>query len=239
VLFDEMEKAHPQVLNVLLQLLDDGRITDSQGRTVDCTNCVVIMTSNLGSDHLMRACDAHLGDYELGAAKGQVLNTIRQSLRPELLNRLDDVVVFNPLSSAVLRRVVRLQLSDVLKRLEELDVKMTITDVAVDHVLQEAHDPQMGARPLKRYLERHLVSRLSTLILKDTLRPGSTVSVDYRRGASGEGDWDFSITEGPKGNDDEDMQRTPSATLGRAGGHDKYTTETLDRTDSQSKRARC
>merc|ERR1712187_1065999 len=106
--------------------------------------------------------------------------------RPELLNSLADVVVFNPLSSAVLRQVVRLQLSDVLKRLEELEVHMTITDVAVDHVLQEAHDPQTGARPLKRYLERHLVSRLSTLILMDTLRPGSTVSVDYHRAASGQ-----------------------------------------------------
>merc|ERR1711907_815021 len=141
------------------------------------------MTSNLGSDHLMKACDAHLGAHELGAAKGQVLNTIRQSLRPELLNRLDDVVVFNPLSCAVLHRVVRLQLSDVLKRLEELDVSMTITDAAVDHVLQEAHDPLMGARPLKRYLERNLVSRLSTLIPTEALKPGSIVSVDYRHTA--------------------------------------------------------
>merc|ERR1712187_652115 len=105
--------------------------------------------------------------------------------RPELLNSLADVVVFNPLSSAVLRRVVRLQLSAVLKRLEELDVSMTITDVAVDQVLQEAHDPQMGARPLRRYLEKHLVSRLSTLILTDALRPGSKVAVYYRLMASG------------------------------------------------------
>lgn len=233
-----MEKAHPQVLNVLLQLLDDGRITDSQGRTVDCTNCVIIMTSNLGSEHLMKAVGAHLGAHELEAAKGQVLNTIRQSLRPELLNRLDDVVVFNPLSSGVLRRVVRLQLSDVLKRLEELDVSMTITDAAVDHVLHEAHDPQMGARPLKRYLEKHLVSQLSTLVLTDALRPGSTVSVDYCRTASGEHDWDFRITAGPKGTDDEEIQRTPSATLGRAGSLDKYITESLGRTSSQDKRAR-
>lgn len=233
-----MEKAHPQVLNVLLQLLDDGRITDSQGRTVDCTNCVVIMTSNLGSDHLMRVFDASAGAQELEAAKGKVLNAIRQSLRPELLNRLDDVVVFNPLSCAVLHRVVRLQLSDVLKRLEELDVSMTITDAAVDHVLQEAHDPLMGARPLKRYLERNLVSRLSTLILTEALKPGSIVSVDYRHAAGGENDWDFKITAGPHGKDDNDMQRTPSATLGRAGSHDKYTTESLDRTESQGKRAR-
>merc|ERR1712187_513238 len=235
VLFDEMEKAHPQVLNVLLQLLDDGRITDSQGRTVDCTNCVVIMTSNLGSDHLMRVFDANAGAHELEAAKGKVLNAIRQSLRPELLNRLDDVVVFNPLSCAVLRRVVRLQLSDVLKRLEELDVSMTITDAAVDHVLHEAHDPQMGARPLKRYLEKHLVSRLSTLILRDALLPGSTVSVNYVCTASGQNYWDFTINAAPNGKDDDDMQRTLSATLGRAGSHDKYATESLDRTESQGK----
>merc|ERR1712014_82956 len=160
------------------------------------------MTSNLGSDHLVRNFDAHQGSNQLEAAKRQVMNTIRQSLRPELLNRLDDVVVFSPLSCAVLRSVVRLQLSDVLKRLEELDVSMTITDAAVDHVLQEAHDPQMGARPLKRYLEKHLVSRLSTLLLTDALRPGSTVSVDYRHAASGDGDWNFTI--------DDDMQRTPN-----------------------------
>merc|ERR1712004_829924 len=138
----------------------------------------------------------------------------------------------------LLRRVVRLQLSDVLKRLEELDVHMTITDVAIGHVLQEAHDPQMGARPLKRYLEKHLVSRLSTLILTDTLRSGNTVSVDYRHAAVGEDGWDFTIIASPNGKDTDDMQRTPSVTLGRAGCHDKYSAESLDRTESEGKRAR-
>merc|ERR1711972_27515 len=204
VLFDEMEKAHPQVLNVLLQLLDDGRITDSQGRTIDCTNCVVIMTSNLGSEHLIRALEKSAGPKEVEAAKQLVLGTIRHSMRPELLNRLDDVVVFNPLSGEVLRQVVRLQLKDVLKRLEELDVKMTITDAAIDHALQEAHDPQMGARPLKRYLERHLVSRLSTLILKEELTEGSVVAIDWP--ANGR-DWDFRINLGRK-IEDEDLPRS-------------------------------
>eukprot|EP00931_Biecheleriopsis_adriatica_P015929 TRINITY_DN11916_c0_g1_i3.p1 TRINITY_DN11916_c0_g1~~TRINITY_DN11916_c0_g1_i3.p1 ORF type:complete len:885 (-),score=235.23 TRINITY_DN11916_c0_g1_i3:185-2839(-) len=202
VLFDEMEKAHPQVLNVLLQLLDDGRITDSQGRTVDCTNCVVIMTSNIGSEHLMAAVNA--GDAQLETAKARVLAAVRQTLRPELLNRLDDVVVFNPLTAGVLRQVVRLQLSDVLKRLEELDVTMSITTTAVDQILKESYDPQMGARPLKRYIERHLVSRLSTLILQDELTPGSSVDIDW---SSRKGDWEFTIKLGPKGEDDSRAKR--------------------------------
>eukprot|EP00441_Pelagodinium_beii_P021482 CAMPEP_0197653290 /NCGR_PEP_ID=MMETSP1338-20131121/34964_1 /TAXON_ID=43686 ORGANISM="Pelagodinium beii, Strain RCC1491" /NCGR_SAMPLE_ID=MMETSP1338 /ASSEMBLY_ACC=CAM_ASM_000754 /LENGTH=912 /DNA_ID=CAMNT_0043228339 /DNA_START=46 /DNA_END=2784 /DNA_ORIENTATION=+ len=233
VLFDEIEKAHPQVLNVLLQLLDDGRITDSQGRTIDCTNCVVIMTSNLGSEHWMKALEASAGIKEMEAAKRLVLATVRHSLRPELLNRLDEVVVFSPLSSEVLRQVVRLQLSDVLHRLEELDVTMTITDAAIDHALQEAYDPQMGARPLRRYLERHLVSPLSTLILKDELTEGSSVAVDWP--AKGM-DWDFQITRGTKAEDD--LPRSASATLGRAGSRDNREAYSLDRTDSNSKRAR-
>eukprot|EP00930_Biecheleria_cincta_P104411 TRINITY_DN9669_c0_g1_i2.p1 TRINITY_DN9669_c0_g1~~TRINITY_DN9669_c0_g1_i2.p1 ORF type:complete len:948 (-),score=249.80 TRINITY_DN9669_c0_g1_i2:169-2649(-) len=233
VLFDEMEKAHPQVLNVLLQLLDDGRITDSHGRTVDCTNCVVIMTSNLGSQHLMQALEAGGGQEKLETAKQQVLNTIRHSLRPELLNRLDDVVVFRPLSDDHLRQVVRLQLTDVLKRLEELDVTMHITDSAVDHVLKESHDPQMGARPLKRYLERHLVSRLSTLILKDELTAGSAVTIDW----AARGEWDFSITPGSTLDDEEALPRSSSNTLGRAGSR-KHHGRALDRTDSPPKRIR-
>jgi len=234
VLFDEMEKAHPQVLNVLLQLLDDGRITDSQGRTIDCTNCVIIMTSNLGSEHLMNAMETGAGPKELEAAKQLVLSSIRHSMRPELLNRLDDVVVFNPLSGQVLRQVVRLQLSDVLKRLEELDVTMTITDAAIDHVLQEAHDPLMGARPLKRYLERHLVSRLSTLILNDDLKEGSKVAVDWSPNGR---DWDFQISMDKKTEDD-DLPRSASATLGRAGSRDQHDAYTLERTDSSPKKAR-
>lgn len=219
VLFDEMEKAHPQVLNVLLQLLDDGRITDSQGRTVDCTNCVVIMTSNLGSEHFMRLFAA--GPYtqqQLEAANKKVLETIRRTLRPELLNRLDDVVVFQPLSHEHLRKVVRLQLADVFKRLEELEVSMTVTDTAVDHVLKEAYDPELGARPLRRFLERHLVSRLSVLILEDKLQAGNAIVVDWVN------DWDFRITRAV----------TPKTTQVTGFPED----EPLKRSESSPKRAR-
>ena len=162
-------------------------------RTVDCTNCVVIMTSNLGSEHLMAmAGDAGRHGPALEKARSMVLQTIRRSLRPELLNRLDDVIVFSPLNGDVLRQVVRLQLADVVRRLDELEVTMHITDAAVDRVLKAAHDPEMGARPLKRYMERHLVSRLSTLVLEDKLPAGSSVTIDWKA-TGGRGDWEFDV----------------------------------------------
>merc|ERR1712023_257237 len=149
VLFDELEKAHPDVLNVLLQVLDDGRITDSQGRCVDCSNAVFIMTSNMGQEPLLAA--ARAGGNDVDAAKQMCLTTIRASLRPELLNRLDDIIVFNPLSGTTLRSVARMLLKDVSKRLEDLDMQMTLSDAAIDHALIEAYDPELGARPLRRY----------------------------------------------------------------------------------------
>jgi len=178
VLFDELEKAHSDVLNVLLQVLDDGRITDSQGRCVDCTNAVFIMTSNMGQAPLLAAARSGCRDV-VGAAKQQCMATIRASLRPELLNRLDDIIVFNPLAGQALQSVVRLQLSDVSKRLKELDIQMTITDAAIDHVLSEAYEPELGARPLRRYLEKHVVSALSRQIVAGNLAAGCTACVDY------------------------------------------------------------
>lgn len=177
VLFDELEKAHPDVLNVLLQMLDDGRITDSQGRCVDCTNAVFIMTSNMGQTPLLAAArDSGRG---VEAAKQQCLTTIRASLRPELLNRLDDIIVFNPLVGQTLRSVIQLQLHDVSKRLGELDIGLTITDAAIDHALREAYDPELGARPLRRYLEKHVVSLLSRKIIAGNLAGGCRATVDY------------------------------------------------------------
>jgi len=177
VLFDELEKAHSDVLNVLLQVLDDGRITDSQGRCVDCTNAVFIMTSNMGQGPLLAA--ARNGGRDVEAAKQQCMATIRATLRPELLNRLDDIIVFNPLARQALQSVVRLQLSDVSKRLSELDIRMTITDAAIDHVLTEAYDPELGARPLRRYLEKHVVSALSRQVVAGNLAAGCSARVDY------------------------------------------------------------
>jgi len=176
VLLDEIEKAHPDVLNVLLQLLDDGRITDSQGRTVDCSNAVFIMTSNMGQAALLEAARTGFG---VAAAKEQCLAIIRRSLRPELLNRLDDIVVFNPLPGPVLRGVARLQLRDVTRRLGEQDIELSTTDAALDHALAEAHDPELGARPLRRWLERQVVGALSRKIVAGELAPGQAACVDF------------------------------------------------------------
>jgi len=225
VLFDEMEKAHPQVLNVLLQLLDDGRITDSQGHVIDCKHCIVLMTSNLGAEHMLRVAAKKSSPAEIEQAKEKTMAVIRRTLRPELLNRLDDVIVFNPLSGDVLRQVVRLQLKDVLRRLEELDMALELTDEAVDLVLQESHDPELGARPIKRWLERHLVSRLSHMILSGELPEGSAVTVGVRGK-----ELDIGVTQS-----ETSLDRHPSVTLGRAGSQDKHAEESpLHRTESSN-----
>merc|ERR1712048_926024 len=205
VLFDELEKAHPEVLNVLLQVLDDGRITDSQGRTVDCSNAVFIMTSNLGQGPLLEA--ARRGGQGIDTAKNACLLTIRSTLRPELLNRLDDIVIFNPLLGDALRSVVRLQLQDVKKRLDDLDIKLSMTSAAIDHALSEAYDPELGARPLRRYLEKHVVSALSKCIISGELTGGQQALVDEC-----EGHLKINVTGARNCNqDDEPFLRTDSA----------------------------
>merc|ERR1711972_662497 len=205
VLFDELEKAHPEVLNVLLQVLDDGRITDSQGRTVDCSNAVFIMTSNMGQAPLLEA--ARRGGQGIDTAKNACLLTIRSTLRPELLNRLDDIVIFNPLVGDALRSVVRLQLQDVKKRLDELDIKLSMTSAAIDHALSEAYDPELGARPLRRYLEKHVVSALSKCIISGELASGQQALVDEC-----EGHLKINVTGARDCNqDDEPFLRTDSA----------------------------
>mmetsp|Transcript_99058 Transcript_99058/g.256103 ORF Transcript_99058/g.256103 Transcript_99058/m.256103 type:complete len:219 (-) Transcript_99058:162-818(-) len=217
---------------MMLQLLDDGRITDSQGHVVDCKHAIVLLTSNLGAEHMLRVAGCNASETEIEQAKERTLGVIRRTLRPELLNRLDDVVVFNPLSGQVLRQVVKLQLKDVVRRLEELDITLNMTDESVDFVLKEAHDPELGARPIKRFLERHIVSRLSRLILSGELPEGSAVTVGVKNQ-----DWDFRVTTR------DDTSREASATLGRAGSRDGCFERTsrdspLHRSDSASKRQR-
>ncbi len=176
VLFDEVEKAHPLVWNVLLQVLDDGRLTDGQGRTVDFSNTVIIMTSNLGAEHLLTGVDAegHLAD----GVEEAVVAEVRRHFRPEFLNRLDDIVVFSPLSRADLRHIVRLQVTELAHRLDEQDISLDLTDAATDHILNAAYDPLYGARPLRRYLEKHLTLALSRLLIAGDLPNHSRVIVD-------------------------------------------------------------
>eukprot|EP01133_Synstelium_polycarpum_P003996 gene3996-4626_t len=178
VLFDEVEKAHPQVWNVLLQVLDDGRLTDGQGRCVDFSNVVIIMTSNLGSQYLLAEFNSQVTGGALSqAVKDQVLLEVRKHFRPEFLNRLDDIVVFSPLSKENLHTIVQLQLKSVTKRLESQHITIDVDPSALDSILKTAYDPVYGARPLKRYLEKNIVTELSKHILSGDLKENSHVDI--------------------------------------------------------------
>jgi len=181
VLFDEVEKAHVNVFNVLLQVLDDGRLTDGQGRTVDFSNVVIIMTSNLGSEHILK--DLKKNDTTVSeATKEKVFADVKKHFRPEFLNRLDDMVVFNPLTKEDLRKIINLQLADLSKRLEERDILLKITDTGLEILLEGGYNPVYGARPLKRYLEKHVGTSLSKMIISEQLPNHSLVHIDGEKG---------------------------------------------------------
>ncbi|XP_031490755.1 chaperone protein ClpB1 [Nymphaea colorata] len=182
ILFDEVEKAHVSVFNTLLQVLDDGRLTDGQGRTVDFTNTVIIMTSNLGAEHLLSGL---VGQTSMQSARELVMREVRRHFRPELLNRLDEVVVFDPLSHDQLRKVARLQMKDVAARLAERGVAIAVSDAALDVVLAQSYDPVYGARPIRRWLEKNVVTELSMMLIKDEIDENSTVYIDAASGAKG------------------------------------------------------
>ncbi|KAL8143930.1 hypothetical protein V2J09_016962 [Rumex salicifolius] len=175
VLFDEVEKAHTSVFNTLLQVLDDGRLTDGQGRTVDFRNTVIIMTSNLGAEHLLSGL---MGKSTMTAARDRVMQEVKRHFRPELLNRLDEIVIFDPLSHDQLKKVSRLQMKDVAIRLAERGVALAVTDAALDYILAESYDPVYGARPIRRWLERKVVTELSRMLIRDLIDENSTVYID-------------------------------------------------------------
>ena len=176
VLFDEIEKAHPDVFNVLLQLLDDGRLTDSQGRTVDFKNTVIIMTSNIGSTTLIEAAEAGPDAFE-GAAE-QVRLLLREHFRPEFLNRVDEVIVFRPLDESQLREIVGLLVKNVERRVAETGLSLEVTDAALALLAREGYDPVYGARPLRRAIQRQLENPLARRILAGEFSPGQTVTID-------------------------------------------------------------
>ncbi len=176
VLFDEIEKAHPDVFNVLLQVLDDGRITDSQGRTVDFKNTILIMTSNIGSQYLLDGIEA---DGEISEqARAFVNNELRGHFRPEFLNRLDEIIFFKPLTKDNIGGIVDLLLADLNKRLADKELSIMLTDAAKAHIIEEAYDPIYGARPLKRYLQKYVETLSARLILADEVTPGATIVID-------------------------------------------------------------
>ena len=178
ILFDEVEKAHPDVFNILLQVLDDGRLTDSHGRTVDFRNTVIIMTSNLGS-HLIQEM-AGVKDYE--AMKTAVMEVVGQHFRPEFINRIDETVVFHPLGKEQIREITNIQIRRVAKRLAEQDIQLEVTDKALDLLGEAGFDPVYGARPLKRAIQHLLENPLAERLLKGEFGPGDTIVVDAENG---------------------------------------------------------
>lgn len=176
LLLDEMEKAHPDVFNILLQLLDDGRLTDSHGRTVDFTNTVVVMTSNAGSPVISRIAEEGGSDEEMRESVQEILKT---KFLPEFLNRIDDIVIFHPLKQTEIRSIVGLQLASLENRLVENGLKLRVTDAAIDEIAVVGYDPAYGARPLKRVIQREIQNRLATSLLKNDYPEGSTIEVDF------------------------------------------------------------
>ncbi|CAN6354639.1 unnamed protein product [Urochloa humidicola] len=194
ILFDEVEKAHVSVFNTLLQVLDDGRLTDGQGRTVDFRNTVIIMTSNLGAEHLLAGMVGkiimtsnlgaeHLlagmvGKNSMKVARDLVMQEVRRHFRPELLNRLDEIVIFDPLSHEQLRKVARLQMKDVAVRLAERGIALAVTDAALDIILSLSYDPVYGARPIRRWIEKRVVTQLSKMLIQEEIDENCTVYID-------------------------------------------------------------
>ncbi|RHQ46819.1 ATP-dependent chaperone ClpB [Ruminococcus sp. AF25-23LB] len=180
VLFDEIEKAHPDVFNVLLQVLDDGRITDSQGRTVDFKNTILIMTSNIGSPYLLDGIDEN-GEIK-PEAQSQVMDDLRGHFRPEFLNRLDEIIMFKPLTKSNIGKIVDLMVGELDKRLADQELSLELTDAAKDQVIENGYDPVYGARPLKRYLQKHMETLAARKILSGDVHAGDTLVLDVQNG---------------------------------------------------------
>lgn len=176
ILLDEIEKAHPEVFNILLQMLDDGRITDSQGRTIDCKNTVIIMTSNIGSSHLL---ERNKGEEEIDTGtKDLVMGQLRSAFRPEFLNRVDDIILFKPLSIQNIKGIIDKLIEDLQHRVEEQQIILTLTEGAKEFIAESAYDPVYGARPLKRYLQREIETKLARELIAGNIRQGQTITID-------------------------------------------------------------
>jgi len=180
ILFDEVEKAHPDVFNILLQVLDDGRITDSQGRTVDFKNTIIILTSNLGSQYLLDGIDES-GEISQ-QARDQVNELLKRSFRPEFLNRLDEIVFYKPLTKENVTHIIDLMAADINRRLEDKQLTVDLTPAAKDYIIESAYDPIYGARPLRRFLQHTVETLVSKKIIADQVEPGSRITVDCRDG---------------------------------------------------------
>ena len=181
VLFDEIEKAHPDVFNVLLQVLDDGRITDSHGKTVDFKNTIIILTSNLGSDIIL---DGITADGEISeSARERVSELLKRSFRPEFLNRLDETIFYKPLTKDNIRGITELKIAEISARLEERRVKVTVSEKAIDEIIEKAYDPIYGARPIKRFISANIETLIARRMIECDIAPDTTVAIDFENGA--------------------------------------------------------
>jgi ATP-dependent Clp protease ATP-binding subunit ClpB len=177
ILFDEIEKAHHDVFNVFLQVLDDGRLTDSQGRTVDFKNTVLIMTSNIGSPQILEAQQRHASYDEV---RSLVMAELREHFRPEFLNRVDEIVVFHPLETEQLAKIVEIQLERLRARLTERRISLSVTTEALRHLGERGYDPVFGARPLKRLIQQEIETPMARQLVKGELRDGDTATVELK-----------------------------------------------------------
>ena len=181
MLFDEIEKAHPDVFNILLQVLDDGRLTDNKGRTVNFKNTIIIMTSNMGSNFIQsqfeRLTDSNK-EQLIEETKNEVLNMLKKNIRPEFLNRIDEIIMFTPLNSEQIEKIVRLQINNVEKMLKENDITLVVTDKAIKCLAKAGFDPEFGARPVKRAIQRYLLNDLSKKLLAGSVNSEHPIQVD-------------------------------------------------------------
>ena len=185
VLLDEIEKAHPDVFNILLQVLDDGRLTDNKGRTVDFKNTIIIMTSNIGS-HLIQEnlekINSENREHILNQTKEQVFELLKKSIKPEFLNRIDEIIMFQPLTQEEIRKIVELQLRKVEQMLEKTNIKLSATKKAIDYIVNVGFDPQFGARPIKRVIQKEILNELSKMLLSEKVNKDTTIIVDEKNG---------------------------------------------------------
>ena len=180
ILFDEIEKAHPDVFNILLQVLDDGRLTDNRGRVVDFKNTVIIMTSNIGSLYLLEGID---DDGEISqAARDSVMNEMQMTFKPEFLNRVDEIVMFKPLQRDEIFKIIDLQIAELEARLSDRNIHITVSDAAKELILERAYSVQYGARPVKRYIQRELETKLGRALIKGDVKDGDNATVDVENG---------------------------------------------------------
>jgi ATP-dependent Clp protease ATP-binding subunit ClpB len=180
ILLDEFEKAHPDTFNILLQVLDEGRLTDNKGRLADFKNTIIIMTSNMGSDIIQEKFDNLKGGIDAATelAKIEVLGLLKQTVRPEFINRIDEIVMFTPLSSQNIKEIVGLQLKTVTKMLSLQGITMDATPEAIDYLAEKGYDPQFGARPVKRVIQREILNELSKEILAASIKTDSIILID-------------------------------------------------------------